>query len=167
MMDPAKQGTAETLEGKYSKRTSLLDGFPLSLSALEWARRLSERASRVGFDWPNAEAVWEKIREELTELKKADRRGPREAIEEELGDLLFTLVNWARLKKISPEQALRKANRRFRRRFRQVELELHHQGKRLAQASLKEMDRIWNEVKRKERSRPLNSRQKSNRKAGS
>jgi uncharacterized protein YabN with tetrapyrrole methylase and pyrophosphatase domain len=97
--------------------------------------------------------VWKKVQEELAELKKADRSGSPRAVEEELGDLLFTLVNWARFKDISPEEALRKANRRFAKRFHQVELELRRRGKTPEDSTLEEMDRIWNEVKRARKKR--------------
>jgi tetrapyrrole methylase family protein/MazG family protein len=146
-------GMTKAKEGKYAKRTSLLDGIPLALPALERSRRLSQRASRVGFDWPHIGAVWKKVQEELAELKKANRSGSPKAVEEELGDLLFTLVNWARFKDISSEEALRKANRRFAKRFHQVELELRRRGKTPEESTLEEMDLIWNEVKRGGRKR--------------
>lgn len=142
-------GAAKQLEGKYAKRTSLLDGLPLSLPALERARRITQRVSRVGFDWPDIEGVWEKVKEEISELKKAETEFSPERVEEELGDLFFTLVNWARFKEISAEEALRKANRRFIQRFRQVELELRRRGKAPEISTLEEMDHIWNETKKK------------------
>jgi tetrapyrrole methylase family protein / MazG family protein len=146
-------GITKALEGKYAKRTSLLDGLPLALPALERARRLSQRVSRVGFDWPNTAAVWKKIHEELDELKVAARGNSRPAVEGELGDLLFTLVNWGRFKGISAEEALRKANRRFTKRFRQVELQLRRRGKTPAESTLEEMDRLWDDAKKREKSR--------------
>jgi len=142
-------GAAKQLEGKYAKRTSLLDGLPLSLPALERARRITQRVSRVGFDWPDIEGVCEKVKEEIAELKKAETKSSPERVEEELGDLFFTLVNWARFKGISAEEALRKANRRFIQRFRQVELELRRRGKAPEISTLEEMDHIWNETKKK------------------
>ena len=140
-------GSVKELEGKYAKRKSLLDGIPLALPALERARRMSERASRVGFDWPNLAAVWEKVEEELRELKNAEK-SPSPRASEELGDLLFTLVNWGRLKGISAEEALRKANRRFARRFFQVEKGLRKRGKRPQDSNLEEMDELWKEAKK-------------------
>jgi MazG family protein len=137
------------MEGKYAKRVSLLDGLPLALPSLERARRMSQRVSRVGFDWPSIEAVWKKVEEELSELKEANRGRSRKAVEEELGDLLFTLVNWARFKGLSAEEALRKANRRFAKRFARVELELGRRGKTLEGSTLEEMDCIWNKVKKR------------------
>ena len=141
-------GTVKEMEGKYAKRNSLLDGIPLALPALERARRMSERASRVGFDWPHIGEVWKKVREELTELKKAEKESSREAVEGELGDLLFTLANWARFKGISAEEALRKANRRFAQRFFQIEEGLHRRGRRLEDSTLQEMDRLWDQAKK-------------------
>jgi tetrapyrrole methylase family protein/MazG family protein len=146
-------GSVKELEGKYAKRNSLLDGIPLALPALERARRMSERASRVGFDWPDLGAVWKKVEEELRELKKAEKSPSRQAAEEELGDLFFTLVNWARFKGISAEEALRKANRRFARRFFQVEKGLRKKGKRPQDSTLEEMDHLWKEAKKKARGR--------------
>ncbi len=141
-------GSVKEMEGKYAKRNSLLDGIPLALPALERARRMSERASRVGFDWPHIRAVWKKVQEELEELKQAGTGTSRKAAEEELGDLLFTLVNWGRFRGISAEEALRKANRRFSRRFLQVEEGLRRKGKRPQDSTLEEMDRLWDQAKR-------------------
>jgi tetrapyrrole methylase family protein/MazG family protein len=142
-------GSVKEMEGKYAKRNSLLDGIPLALPALERARRMSERVSRVGFDWPHIRAVWKKVQEELEELKQAGKGKTLKAVEEELGDLLFTLVNWARFRGISAEEALRKANRRFARRFLRVEEALRRKGKRPQDSTLEEMDRLWNQAKKK------------------
>jgi tetrapyrrole methylase family protein/MazG family protein len=146
-------GSVKELEGKYAKRNSLLDGIPLALPALERARRISQRVSRVGFDWPNIGEVWKKVKEELAELRKAEKDASPEAAESELGDLLFTLVNWGRLKGISAEEALRKANRRFARRFSEVEQGLRQRGRRLEDSSLEEMDELWNQAKKRAKSR--------------
>ncbi len=143
-------GAAKASEGKYAKRESLLDGLPLALPALERARRLSARVARVGFDWPNIHGIWKKVLEELVELKKAGKEASPGRVEEELGDLFFTLVNWARIQGISAEEALRKANRRFAERFRQVERGLRRQGLRPEEATLQEMDRLWNAAKKRE-----------------
>jgi tetrapyrrole methylase family protein / MazG family protein len=142
-------GVAKELEGKYAKRTSLLDGLPLALPALERSRRLSQRTSRIGFDWPRIEVLWEEIEKEIGELKNAERLSSRKVSEERLGDLLFALVNWARLKDITAEEALRKANRRFIKRFRRVETELQIKGKTLEGSNSEEMDRLWNKGERK------------------
>jgi MazG family protein len=142
-------GAVKEKEGKYARRNSLLDGIPLALPALERARRISDRASRAGFDWPNVEEVWKKVREELEELSAAEREPSAEAVEEELGDLIFSLVNLARFKGISAEEALRKANRRFAQRFFQVELGLRRKGRPLEEATLEEMDKLWNRAKKR------------------
>jgi tetrapyrrole methylase family protein / MazG family protein len=144
-------GVAKELEGKYAERTSLLDGLPLALPALERSRRLSQRTSRVGFDWPQTNALWEEIEKELGELKKAARLSSRKASEERLGDLLFALVNWARFRDITAEEALRKANRRFMKRFQKIEMELRRKGKTLKGLNPEEMNRLWNKGEREKR----------------
>ncbi|MBI5966519.1 MAG: nucleoside triphosphate pyrophosphohydrolase [Deltaproteobacteria bacterium] len=137
------------LEEKNTGKAYLLDGIPLSLPALERAQRISERVSRAGFDWPSIGGVWKKAQEEMAEIKKAEVNSPSEAVAEEFGDLLFTLVNWARFKEISAEDALRKANRRFIQRFQEVEAELRRRGRTPEESTLKEMDQIWNETKKR------------------
>jgi tetrapyrrole methylase family protein/MazG family protein len=144
-------GVIKELEGKYASRGSLLDGLPIALPALERAQRISRRVSRVGFDWPNIAGVWQKVDEELAELRQAALKPSRKAVQDELGDLLFTLVNLARFKGVSAEEALRKANRRFMKRFMQVEMALRRMGKAPNESTIEEMDRIWNEAKRDER----------------
>ncbi|HSR11389.1 MAG TPA: nucleoside triphosphate pyrophosphohydrolase, partial [Thermodesulfobacteriota bacterium] len=134
-------GSVKEKEGKYAKRESLLDGIPLALPAMERARRISDRVSRVGFDWPDIGGVWKKIQEEMAELRKAEKGSPDE-MEAELGDLLFTLVNWGRFKGISAEEALRKANRRFAQRFAEVERGLRKKGLKPEDSNLEEMDRL-------------------------
>jgi len=136
-------------EAKDGPKRFLLDGLPLGLPALIRAQRMTERAARVGFDWPRLGGVWAKIREEIRELKRAEGgKSPRRR-EEELGDVLFSLVNLARHYGLSAEEALRKANRRFAERFRRVEAEVRRQGLSLEEVSLKEMDRLWNRAKNK------------------
>jgi tetrapyrrole methylase family protein / MazG family protein len=139
-------GAVKAMEGKYAGRRSVLDGIPLALPALERARRVSERASRTGFDWPNVEAVWRKVREELGELKNAPSS---EAVQEEFGDLLFALVNWGRFKGFSAEEALRRATRRFSTRFRYLESALQREGRTPKDATARELDRLWEEAKSK------------------
>ncbi len=118
------------MEGKYAKRRSLLDDIPLALPALERAQRISQRASRAGVDATTIKAVWKDIGESFAQLRKAARRSSRKAIGKRLGDLLFSLTNWARLKDISAEEALREFNRRFSKRIRQMELGLRPREKR-------------------------------------
>ena len=130
---------------------SVLDGLPRSLPALIRARRIQEKVSRVGFDWARTEEVLMKVEEDLGELKAASVSNDRAAIEEELGDLLFAVANLARFVSLCPEDALRKTVDKFQRRFQYIERELPKRGKRLGEASLEEMDALWEEVKRGEK----------------
>jgi len=134
------------------KPQGLLDGVPRAMPALPRAHRLSSKAAKVGFDWPDVAAVREKVAEELRELDEAAEGGNRQAMERELGDLLFALVNWARKLEIDPEEALRGTNRRFARRFAQVETELTRRGRTLAESDLDEMEVLWQQAKQDERS---------------
>lgn len=129
---------------------SVIDGLPANLPALIKARRIQEKVSRVGFDWSRTEEVMCKIEEELGELKEASANNDRAAIEEELGDLLFAVANLARFVSLCPEDALRKTIDKFARRFRYIETELPKRGKKLGEASLEEMDELWEEVKKTE-----------------
>jgi len=132
----------------------LLTGVPRSLPALMEARQISGRAAGAGFDWKNVDQVLEKLREELAELDAArqalsqDRPGAQEGLQDEIGDLLFVIVNIARFLKVDPEQALRGTNAKFRRRFEHVEKGLEAQGKALGEASIEEMERLWQDAKR-------------------
>lgn len=130
------------------KSASELDGIPLALPALGRAAKLQKRASRVGFDWSSAPPVLDKVREELSELSVAMAGGSQQEQAEELGDLIFALVNLARHLRIDPEDAMRAANAKFERRFRYVETALARNGRSPAEASLAEMDALWDEAKR-------------------
>jgi tetrapyrrole methylase family protein / MazG family protein len=130
-------------------RSSLLQGVPRRMPSLQRAYRIQQRAAKVGFDWKKAEDVWEKIREELGELRKALRKKNAKEQEEEFGDLLFALVNYARFLRLNPENALRGTTEKFISRFRYIEKELAHRGKDVHGSSLEEMDALWNEAKRK------------------
>jgi MazG family protein len=125
----------------------LLAAVPRRLPALMEAQQLTSRAATVGFDWENADQVLEKLEEELNELAQSRRGGTREQLEQETGDLLFVLVNLARFLKLDAEQALRKANARFRARFGYLERKLSEQGKPLNEATLEEMEALWQEAK--------------------
>ena len=127
---------------------SVLDGVPVALPALARADKLQRRAARVGFDWPDADAVLPKIDEELAEVAQARRSGDPEHLAEEVGDLLFSVVNLARKLKVDPETALRTANSKFERRFRGIEDALREEGRGPAQASLEEMEALWQQMKR-------------------
>ena len=133
---------------------SLLDGAPLALPALTRALKLQEKASAVGFDWDDAQHVLDKIREETEEVA-AELALPgasaSPALEEEIGDLLFVVVNLARHAKVDPEQALRRANAKFERRFRHIERRLGEMGRSPQAASLDEMEALWVEAKDSER----------------
>lgn len=132
-------------------RDSVLDGVPASLSGLTRARKLTERAATVGFDWTDPEDVLAKLTEETAELVAEIDDGDPALIEEEYGDLLFVLANLARHLKVDPETALRRANAKFERRFRGVEALLRADGRTPDQATLSEMDRLWDRVKAAEK----------------
>jgi MazG family protein len=129
------------------KASSILDGVPRALPALVEAQQITSRAAGAGFDWQNADQVLEKLREELAEFDAARRSGSREELEDELGDLLFTLVNLARFVKVDPEQALRKTNAKFRRRFGYVEQKLAERGSSPAESNIDEMESLWQQAK--------------------
>ncbi len=135
---------------KAAQRRGIEDGFPARLPALMAALKLQRRAASVGFDWPEQEGAREKVSEELAELDDAVADGP-ERVRDELGDLLFAVVNLARHLGVEPEQALRGANRKFSRRFRYIEAQLAERSLRPQQVELKELDALWEEAKEKER----------------
>jgi len=126
---------------------SVLEGIPVSLPALVKAYRIQDKARGVGFDWQEKEQVWEKVTEELNELKAEIHRLNAQKMEEELGDLLFSVVNAARLYDINPENALEKANKKFISRFNFIEESVKQEGRLLKSLSLEEMDVIWNKAK--------------------
>ena len=140
----------EAEKHKEKGRESRLDGVPNSLPSLIRAQRLQQKASYAGFDWEKIEQVWGKVNEEIIELKEAAISGNNQHIEEEIGDLLFAIVNLSRHLNISSEDALRKTNQKFIRRFKKVEEGIKAKGKKLNEASLEEMDSIWNEAKHNE-----------------
>ncbi|MBA4251559.1 MAG: nucleoside triphosphate pyrophosphohydrolase [Chlorobiaceae bacterium] len=130
-------------------RKSVVDGLPEAMSSLLFANRLQEKVAKVGFDWKDKKDVWKKCEEELNELKEAEENSVPEFIEEEFGDLLFALVNYARFIKVNPEDALRKTNQKFMKRFRYIEKKLAEQNKNVLDSNLEEMDIYWNESKKK------------------
>jgi MazG family protein len=130
----------------------LLDGVPRAMPALVEAQQITSRAAHVGFDWEDAAQVLEKLHEELRELDKARRDGPHQAIEDELGDLLFVVVNLARFVKVDPEQALRRTNAKFRARFTYIEQVLAARGKTLEDSNIEEMEQLWQQAKRQSKS---------------
>ncbi len=130
---------------------SLLNAVPRNLPALVEAEKISHKAAGAGFEWESVEGVIAKLQEEAAELAAAQESGDGEQIEHEIGDLLFTVVNLARFLKVDPEQALRKTNARFRRRFAHMENEIARAGSSLAEVSLERMEELWQEAKRGER----------------
>ncbi len=140
----------EQAKQKEKKRNNYLDGVPKNLPALTRARRIQEKASHVGFDWREINPVWDKVHEEIDELKAAVDTGNSESIKDELGDVLFSLVNLGRFLDISGEDALRMTISKFERRFAQVEKVLKEKGNSIEDASLDEMNQIWNEIKKGE-----------------
>ncbi|MDD2791776.1 MAG: nucleoside triphosphate pyrophosphohydrolase [Sediminibacterium sp.] len=137
----------EKIKASEGKKSSL-EGVPRSLPAIVKAMRIQEKAKQVGFEWENREDVWQKVEEETAELKTAIEQEQQEEIAEEFGDLLFSLVNYARFLQIDPEAALERTNRKFIRRFQQMESIAGEQGQKLTDLSLEEMDAIWNRVKK-------------------
>ena len=120
---------------------------PRTLPALNRARRLQEKASSVGFDWQQVDDVWAKVAEEIDELREACTAGDHAAMQEEFGDVLFSLVNLGRFLGLSGEDALRQAIGKFEQRFRGIEQELARRGRRIEDATLGEMDGIWNRLR--------------------
>jgi MazG family protein len=141
---------AEEKKSKGESPKLLLESIPRSLPALMEAAHISSRAAGAGFDWENAEQVLAKLEEELHELAEARKQASQEEIEGEVGDLLFVLVNLARFVRVDPEQALRKSNAKFRRRFGHVERSLLERGKKFAESDIREMEELWQEAKRSE-----------------
>jgi MazG family protein len=144
------QEKAQKLKNRTPEQRSLLEGIPKQLPALHEAHQISSRAVRVGFEWPNIEGVFQKLEEETRELKDA-MTGPEETrqsrVEDEIGDLLFVVVNLARFLKIDSESALKRSNRKFKTRFQHMEAQLAREGKTLDETSLEEMERLWQQAK--------------------
>lgn len=130
---------------------SVLADVPLALPALMRAEKLTKRAARVGFDWPDVAQVFDKLDEEVAETRAALASGDADAVEDEVGDMLFVLANLARKAGVDPETALRRANAKFERRFRGIEALLAARGRSLDAADLNEMEALWGEVKRAEK----------------
>jgi ATP diphosphatase len=136
------------------EQLSLLDDVPATLPALSRAAKLQKRAAGVGFDWPAALPVLDKVREELDEVLEAMASGDQAAIGDELGDVLFSVVNLARHLKVDPEKALRDANRKFERRFRFIEQALRDTHRPIEDCTLEDLDALWGEAKRQEHNLP-------------
>lgn len=136
----------EKLKLKEGKKT-VLSGVPKSLPATVKALRLQEKAKQVGFEWENNEQVWEKVKEEMEELQDAIKEGDKKKTEEELGDLFFSLINYARFLQVDPENALELTNKKFISRFNRMEEEAMKDGKNMMDMTLEEMDSIWDKIK--------------------
>ncbi len=134
-------------KAERKKAAGLLGGVPRALPALVEAQQIASRAAGVGFDWENVEQVLDKLQEELGEFAQARRNAAQDELEDELGDMLFVLVNLARFVKVDPEQALRRTNAKFRTRWSYIEARLGEQGRKPEDATIDEMEALWQEAK--------------------
>jgi tetrapyrrole methylase family protein/MazG family protein/ATP diphosphatase len=145
------QEKAEKLNRRTPQQRSLLEGIPSKLPAIHEAHQISSRAARVGFDWPDVDGIFDKLQEEVRELKEViaeNANDPkRDRLEDEIGDLLFVIVNIARYLKIDSESALKRANRKFKTRFQHMEAELARQGRTIEETNLDEMEALWQRAK--------------------
>ncbi|KDN56320.1 nucleoside triphosphate pyrophosphohydrolase [Flavobacterium seoulense] len=137
----------EKLKLKEGKK-SVLEGVPRSLPALVKASRIQDKVKGVGFDWEESHQVWDKVQEELQELQEEVKSGNQDAMEAEFGDVLFSMINYARFLKINPEDALERTNKKFIKRFQYLESKAGELGKSLMDMSLAEMDVFWEEAKK-------------------
>lgn len=140
--EKAQQSGTDAIES-----TSVLADIPLALPAIQRAEKLQKRAATVGFDWPEPDQVLDKIEEEIGELREAMAQGEHHRIEDELGDVMFAMVNLARHVNVKPELAVRSTNTKFERRFQFIESHLQLQGRSIEQASLEEMEALWQQAK--------------------
>jgi MazG family protein len=139
----------ESEQQKKSKpREGLLDGVPRATPALVEAQQIASKAANAGFDWENPDQVLDKLNEELAEFAEARRNASHDQLEDELGDMLFVLVNLARFVKVDPEQALRRTNAKFRRRWSHIESQLRERGKKPEESNIQEMEELWQQAKR-------------------
>lgn len=129
-------------------RKSVLEGVPRSLSSVHRAFRLQEKASKVGFDWEKKEDVWKKVIEEIKEMHVSEAGGNFDEFEEEMGDVFFALVNYSRFAGINPENALRRTNEKFIKRFNYIEEKIRESGRKISESNLGEMDKYWEESKK-------------------
>lgn len=137
----------EKLKLKEGKK-SVLEGVPKSLPALVKASRIQDKVAGVGFDWEQPEQVFEKVKEELSELQEEVSKGDTDAIEAEFGDVLFSMINYARFLKVNPEDALERTNKKFIKRFQYLESKAQESHKQLKDMTLAEMDVFWEEAKK-------------------
>jgi XTP/dITP diphosphohydrolase len=137
----------ENLKLKEGKK-SVLEGVPRTLPAMVKANRIQDKVAGVGFDWEKPEQVWEKLKEELSEFEQEVKSRNTDAIEAEFGDVLFSMINYARFLNINPENALERTNKKFSKRFQYLEAKAKEQGKTLKEMTLEEMDVLWEEAKK-------------------
>jgi MazG family protein len=128
-------------------RDSVLEGVPEMLPSLQRAHRLQEKAAKVGFDWEKKEDVWKKVIEEIEEMHISEKGETYEELENEIGDVFFAMVNYARFLNVNPENALRRTNKKFIKRFNYVEKKITGSGRKITESNLEEMDKYWNESK--------------------
>lgn len=152
--DTRVNGTDEVLQNweqiklkEKGGNKTVLAGVPASLPTIIKADRIQEKAANVGFDWESPHQVWDKVREEMAEVEAEMKSGDKDSLEEEFGDLLFSVINAARLYKINPDNALEKTNRKFINRFNHIERRACETGRKLKDMTLAEMDELWNEAK--------------------
>jgi XTP/dITP diphosphohydrolase len=146
--EQVKQNWEQLKQKEKGGNTSVLSGVPNSMPALLKAYRIQEKARAVGFDWEKPEQVFEKVKEELTEFEVEVKNKNQQAAEKEFGDVLFSLINYARFLNINPEDALEQTNKKFIKRFDHMEARVKEQGKQIADCKLEELDSYWNEAKK-------------------
>jgi XTP/dITP diphosphohydrolase len=146
--EQVKQNWEQLKQKEKDGNTSVLSGVPNSMPALLKAYRIQEKARAVGFDWEKPEQVFEKVKEELTEFEVEVKNKKQQAAEKEFGDVLFSLINYARFLNINPEDALEQTNKKFIKRFGHMEARVKEQGKQIADCKLEELDSYWNEAKK-------------------
>ena len=145
-----KKGNWELSKQNEKKRKYILEGVPINLPALTRAKRIQEKAASVGFDWNNVDQIFDKVHEEIDELKEAIKKNDDKNTFEEIGDSLFSIVNIARFLDYDSESALKSTIRKFENRFNQIEDHLKSKGKSFKESSLVELDEIWNKIKKEE-----------------
>ncbi len=141
----------DEIKSKEKERESLMDGIPINLPALIQARKVQSKASRVGFDWDKSDDVLIKVEEEVKELKESINKGDHDSIEEEIGDILFSIVNLSRFLNVEPELALIKTTAKFIKRFKQMETKIANNGNKITDYDLKGLDEIWDSIKLEEK----------------
>lgn len=145
--EQVKQNWEEIKLKEKGGNKTILEGVPKSLPAMVKAQRIQEKARGAGFDWDKKEQVWEKVKEELAEFEEVANTHKKEEIENEFGDLIFSLINYARFIDVNPDNALERTNKKFIKRFNYLESESKKDGKELTKMSLEEMDEYWNKAK--------------------